>query len=123
MTVKALSVNPTNSLLLFMDAQAPQIPESMGGKAVAATDSCIAVGTREEYGGPIELRIASADEGINLPALEIYDGVLRVTSGSLAVANIFGKQFVRWPLNTSSVSVRIYTNHSTEPDEIVVLVG
>ncbi|MQB01886.1 MAG: hypothetical protein GEU78_16675 [Actinobacteria bacterium] len=123
MGVESRSVIPTNSLILIMDSRSGQIPESMGGRAVSSTSSCVAVGTKEESEGTTELRMADVGEEIELPALNIYDGRLEVSSGELVASNVLGEAFLRWPMDGPSVRVQIYTNHSTEPDQIVVVVG
>jgi hypothetical protein len=123
MAVESRSVIPMNSLILIMDSKSGQIPESTGGRGIAATSSCVAVGTREANDGPTELRMADIGEEIELPALNIHDGTLEVSSGELVASNIVGEPFLRWAVEGPSVRVQIYTNHSTEPDEVVVLVG
>jgi hypothetical protein len=83
----------------------------------------VAVGTREEHEGAIEIRMADAREDVQLPSLKVYDAKLELSSRQLVAANIRGEPLLRWPVNDSSVRVQIYTNHSTEPDLIVVLIG
>lgn len=123
MGVEVRSVSPRNSLLLIMDPNSDEIPDSMGGQAVAATSSCVAVGTKEEHDGPTEIRMADADEDLEIPALKVHDGDLELNSRELVAADILGEPFLRWLVKDTSVRVQIYTNHSTEPDEIVVLIG
>ena len=115
-------VTPSNSVILVMDPQLGKIPNSMNGRVVAATDSCVAVGTKEEYEGPTRIRITD-EVSDDTPPLKVHDGAVEVTSGEIVVANILGEAFLRWPVEGTSVGLQIYINHSTEPDEIVVVVG
>lgn len=120
------SASPPNSVVLVRDAARADIPESMSGQVISATSSCIAIGTLEETEGPTRIRVAdstAAGGNESLPALEVADTTLRVESGSLVVGDVLGVPYIHWPVEGPNVRVRVYVNHSTEPDEIVVVVG
>ena len=121
--IETRSVNALNSLVLIKDRESSAIPDSLGGRASAATASCVAVGTREEHDGPTTIRVAEIGEEIETPALKIHDGDLELNSRELMVANVLGEPLIRFSVMEPVARVQIFTNHSTEPDEIVVLVG
>jgi hypothetical protein len=119
------TVTPSNSLVLIMDPATVEIPASMGGHPVVATPSCVAVGTLAEHEGPTEVRIFDSMTAQNesLPALEVVDTTLYCNSRKLVVGDVLGETYFEWLLHTADVRVRVYTNHSTEPDEIAIVVG
>ncbi len=51
MTRSNVKVAPINALVLVMDRTKGVIPDSMSQRLVAATSSCIAVGTLSEHDG------------------------------------------------------------------------
>jgi hypothetical protein len=125
MTVESRSVRPMNSLILIMDPQSTEIPEpeSLSEGIVAATESCVAVGTRVAADGPTEVQMADSGDEVETPPLKVHDGKLELSSGVLVVANILGDAFFRRKIEHYPVRLRVYANHSIEPDEIVILVG
>jgi hypothetical protein len=125
MKAQSATLTPSNSLVLIMDPAKSEIPASMSGREVAMTSSCIAVGTLEEHEGPTAVRMVDATSVQNepLPPLEVADTTLHCESNSLVVSDVLGERYIEWSLSTADVRVRVYTNHSTEPDEIAIVVG
>jgi hypothetical protein len=121
MTLKA-SVAPRNSVLLIMVKGTNDIPESMGGKLVVATGSCVAVGTLSEADGETFIILTNEEP----PAREI-SGLARVFKDVLAtptkvveVRTILLKAVLALPVPNSQTSVEIWTNSNTEPDKILI---
>jgi hypothetical protein len=115
-------VRPPNSLLLIGDP-AGEPPKSMSGKGVAATTSLVAVGTLYEGDGTTSVRIVgNADVGHTLPPLLAFEGTLVLPSSILAITNVNGERYVERPVLTPSTRVQVWVNHSSDPDEICVVV-
>lgn len=112
-----------NSVLLVGDGQNVQFPSSMGGRLVAATESCVAIGTREEAEGPVRITFKDAGTGADLPPLEVLDHTLLVRSGEVVAATVLGDVVLKRESLPGSVRVVVYVNHSTEPDDIAVVFG
>lgn len=116
-------VAPPNSLLLVMDQTVGKVPDSMNHGLVAATASCVAVGTLSEADG--ETLILLSDE---LPSqlqtqLLVFDGVLATPSKKISVCSVVDDSLLVLDVPESSTRVRIWANHAVEPDEIIVVVG
>lgn len=122
---REVTVTPPNSVVLVMDSQGGQIPESMGGNMVSATSSCVAIGTLEESEGPTQIRIvdASTAKDEELPTLEVIDAMLAAPSGLIIVRSVLGERYVEWPLDRPEARVRVYVSHSVEPGEIAIVMG
>ena len=116
-------VRPPNSLVLVMDPQVAVVPDRMDQGLVAATESCVAVGTLAEHDGPTHIRLVgsgSSDLGV-LSDEPIWDGTLR-TLDRVSVVTVFGEELLSLPAEQSS-RVRVWANHPTEPDELFIVVG
>lgn len=121
--IKSATVTPPNSLVLIRGRSAADIPVS--GEPVAVTNTCVSVGTLMEYDGETTVRVMDAETaaGERLPALEVFSGSVSVSGGVLVIASAVGDEYVEWPCADGPIAVRVYTNHSTEPDEIDVVIG
>lgn len=121
--IETAAVSPPNSLVLIRGAGEADVPIS--GEPVAHTDTCVSIGTLMEYDGETSIRLMAADEGSEHPhpPLEVFDGTLIVRGTELVVGSVTGDEYLSLPCPEGEVPVRVYTNHSTEPDEIHVVVG
>jgi hypothetical protein len=117
------SVKAPNSLLLIGDPQG-QPPTEMGGQLVAATSSCLAVGTLSEFDGETHVRLIDAGEaGVRLSPSKVFDGELQLNSGRLIVGSVLGTTYLDWPTRgTAMVHVQVWVNHLREPNDICVVV-
>jgi hypothetical protein len=119
-------VCPPNSLVLVLDSGSYEIPDSMHGDLVAATTSCVAVGTLAEFDGETRLRLMTKADALtteaSLPSLVAFDGVLTSSGGSVDVASVIGEVLLRIAVRSSQVAVTVLVNDTAEPDDIAILV-
>jgi hypothetical protein len=112
-------IAPPSSLLLIMDRSAGRLPESMAGRLVAFTRTCVAVGTR------------SADDGTTCVTLDnisgplphhelVFDGALDTPSRKLAVCSVLDEVVLEIEVATERVRVMVWANDRTEPTEVHV---
>lgn len=120
-TVEAY-VRPANSLLLLLDSSTTDLPGAMGERLIAASSSCVAVGTKSEADGPTRVQIS--DEGVrnSQPDLLAFEGRVQIPSGRLAVESVQGERYLELAWREPEAIVKIWLNHRFEPDEILVLV-
>jgi hypothetical protein len=114
-----LKVSPPNSLLLVGDPTGDP-PTSMGGKLVAHSQTCVAVGTVAELDGESHVRVAAssaADEERGLPE---FDGVINLPTGTITVSSVSGEVYARSVRTSHSARVRIWVDHPSEPIEIFI---
>jgi hypothetical protein len=112
-----------NGVLLAMDPNAGVVPDSMAGDAIAATESCVAIGTISEYDG--DVAIALSDEGPPATfegASPRFDGVIRTPSRKVAIVSVDNEAIVEIPVSLPKTRMRIWTNDPSEPDSIAVVV-
>lgn len=124
MPVTSIEVQPSNSLLLVMDPDHGVIPESMGGRLVAVTESCLAVGTLSEADGPTHVDVVDATDfqGVEDGSWLAWEGMLATVSGRLAVMDVLGDVLADRQVGPSA-AVRLIVNDDREPDRISVVVG
>jgi hypothetical protein len=122
--VTSIEVRPLNSLLLVMDPDHGLIPESMSGRLVVATESCLAVGTLSEADGPTRVDVIDVDDfrGVEDGSWVAWEGALATASERLAVMDVLGDVLAERQVGPS-VAVRLIVNDDNEPDRISVVVG
>ena len=107
-----------NSLVLLMDANGGEIPESMGGHLVAATESCVAVGCKSEVEGDTEIVLGWAtdvDPGRNPD----FEERMETPSRRVAVKSVYGTTLLELAIPEEEVVVRIWVNDANEPDLVI----
>jgi hypothetical protein len=116
-------VRAPSSVLLIMDPVVGQVPETMGGRLVASTPSCVAIGTLSEADGLTKVRVvASANlPEHNAPPTEAWQGVLATPSRELVMSSVTEQRYAGWPVGEST-RLRLLVNDDNEPDEIWVVV-
>lgn len=113
------SVAPPNSLLLVVSSDEPAIPASMRGSLIASTNTCIAVGTRNELDG--ETMIALTDESLSnaTKLTRAFEGTLDVEYGAVAVTDIYYEPYLKLTWSAPTVAVTIWVNDTKEPDIVM----
>ena len=112
-----------NSLILVMDQTIGEIPNSMNQTLIAATSSCVAVGTICEADGETSLTL-SDERPPRLPKeVPAFDGVIATPSRKLSICSVHDEQLLALDVANSSTRVRIWANHPSEPSEIWVVAG
>ena len=120
---QSTDIAPNNSLVLIMDRSVGVVPKTLGGGLVAATSSCVAVGTREEHEG--EILISISDEGVPSGSVstQVFDGMIETPSRALSVCSVLDDVFLEIRVAALETHVQVWANDLTEPDvlEVVVL--
>ncbi len=116
-----IEVSPPNSLILIMDQSIGEIPESMNGKLVACTDSCIAVGTRSEIDGNTEIFLGfkpNSDIKLDLA----FKGEIRTPNRKIHICNVYDEKLLETTVSSERSSIEVWVNDKSEPSLISVLV-
>jgi len=115
---------PPNSLLLVMDRDSGEIPESMDGKMIVSTPSSVAVGTLSEADGKTSVVLTDERIVINAdPALcWLFGGVLTTPKKEIHVSTVLLQSILSLPVASIRTQVEIWANSQTEPSKLVVLV-
>jgi hypothetical protein len=118
--MKTTSATMPNAVILVMDFTSGRVPDAMDNKLVLATESCIAVGCRSESDGPTELHLARSREIMPHDAL-VFDGQILTPSKKLSICSIMNEELLSTEVAATTTHVRVFANHPTEPDRILVV--
>ncbi|MGH7257040.1 MAG: hypothetical protein ACREIM_01595 [Nitrospiraceae bacterium] len=117
-----IRIAPPNSLLFVSDVDGGIPPEITRRGRLWTTSSCIAVGCLAFMVGVTEVSLGLArvvDPG-GVPA---FDGVLETPHRAVMVSTAEGEKVLDAGVSGKSTRVRIWTNHPTEPDRVIVGLG
>lgn len=116
-------IEPANSLVLIMDPVAGQVPGTMGGGLVAATESCIAVGTLASADGPTTIRLVEADnlDANSVPDLLVWQGQLSTPTTRIVIGDVLGNVLLEHSVGTST-HLRLFANDPREPNYLVAVI-
>jgi hypothetical protein len=116
-----VKIAPPNSLLLVMDRDALDIPDSMDGELVSYTPSCVAVGTLSELDGETSVTLTneplSACEG---DLRKVFSGVLEVQGKEVQVCTALNEVILRLPVSAANTQIAIFANHDVEPTRLCI---
>lgn len=112
-----------NAVVLVADASGGEIPESMNRSPVAATPAAIAVGTRSEVDGPTAIVLSDEDHAPRSGQFLVHAGLLELPSRCVVVFTVLDRRLLEIYVARERVHVEIWSNHDTEPDEIVIVVA
>lgn len=118
-----VKIAPPNSILLVMDRETIDIPESMEGELISATPSCVAVGTLSEFDGETSVtltnegRLAHEADGLR----EIFRGDLEVPSKEVYVCTSLNEVVLQLSVSTTRTQIAIYSNHQLEPSRLYIV--
>ena len=121
---KVVSYAPPNSLILIDGGSNAEIPNSMGGKRISATPSCIAVGTLSQQDGETyivltdELKSPMADGGFHIA----YTGQLQTPNREILIENVLGDVILKMPTKEQHTKISVLSNHDSEPDKLVIII-
>jgi hypothetical protein len=119
---QTIVIAPSNSLLLIMDRTAGIIPQSMNGRLVAATPSCIAVGTLAESEGCTSVTLTD-DAMMAQPDLRlVIDTSIATPSKSLVVCSVLDEVLLETVVPSPRTRVQIWANDAAEPDILGIVI-
>jgi hypothetical protein len=110
---------PPNSLILLVDSEGGEIPQSMGRALIASTASCIAVGCRAETDGETEFTMGRASE-VGPGSAPAFVGRLSTPSHVVVLRSILGDVILRSDVAGVETLVRVWVNDHAEPDLVIV---
>lgn len=118
--MKTISIRPPNSLILIMDFVSGVGPNELGKNRIAATDSCIAIGCRAAPDGPTEISLIEHNELIPTDPL-VFECELQTPNKKLSICSVWNEELLFTELEGTRTSIKIFANHSLEPDRIYVM--
>jgi hypothetical protein len=119
---KSTKVAPPNSLILIEDLGGGEVPASMGGSLVVSTDSCIAVGCRSDVDGDTQFTLGETHD-VDPGGHPIFRGLLKTPNRRVALVSVIGQVILEAPVPQQQTIVRVWVNHPSEPDHVIVGIG
>lgn len=115
-------VAPPNSLLFISDPNGGIGPEFIRGRLILSTPSCISVGCRMFADGETLVLLGSATE-VDPGDPPAFDGMLDTPNRAVVISTVERETVLAMPVPSSRTRVRIWVDHPTEPDKVIVGVG
>ncbi len=123
--ITTASIRPPNSLLFVMDMKSGEIPETMDGKLVVSTPSCIVISTLTAADG--ETSIVLTDEKalvhVDSDFRKVFSGVLETPKKEVHICTVLLQQVMKLPVLSTQSSIEIWANSEIEPSKLCVLVS
>ncbi|GLK55184.1 hypothetical protein JOD31_000106 [Methylopila capsulata] len=118
---KHISIAPPYSLLFISDPNLGEEPEQNGAHLLW-TDTVISITCHDEYDGETSITLGDdADVAPERPA--VADRYILTPSGEVVVTTVELAVVLRATVPSTRTRVRIWENHPTEPDDIVIGLG
>jgi len=117
--MQSATFNVPNAVLLLMDFEAGDIPESIRGSLFASTRTCIAIGCMSDAEGPTKVTLGLNKE-INEETVPAYVGNLHVPNKRISVSSVAGDIVLSLETEHPEVRVSIWVNDAREPDQVII---
>lgn len=114
--------SPANSVVLVSDGSGGEIPKSMHGSVIAATDTCVAIGCLAEDDAETTFTLAPLSE-LDRREKPAFEGMLRTPKHRVVVRTVTGQQLLEVPVQQELTRIKIWVNDASEPDNVVIGVG
>jgi hypothetical protein len=121
MPTRRITVTPPSSVVFVMDGTGGDLPTSMGGRSIVATESAIAVGTRAATSGATTLSLG--DETTPEAGAPAFDGLLDTPNGRVTVISMMLDTLLEVDVPRGKSRVRIFTDHPSRPVNVDIVVG
>lgn len=111
-----------NALIAVLDpggkVKVPQWSKPMTPRLVS-TDTCILVGCLIDADGETELALGSMSE-VDPGEFPVFQGKLKTPTRRIALESVDGHTVLEASVPQLETTIRIWTNHESEPDKVIV---
>jgi hypothetical protein len=118
----SIKISPPNSMLFISDRDTGVVPEITRGTRIWATPSCIVFGCLMFMDGETEVTLGNTSE-VGTSDKAAFEGMLESPSRVVVVSTVGWKPILSSAVTSRITRVRIWTNHPTEPDKVVIGLG
>src|SRR5580692_10745354 len=116
------TIAPPNSIILVMDFKTGRVPDTFEKQLVAATRTCVAVGTLCEQDGATTIVLTDElSSGLISEETLAFDDAVEVPGSILSVVTSWNEPILSLPVHAESVRVRVWVNDCSEPNRIVIV--
>lgn len=114
-----VTLAPPNSVLFIADASKGEVPEFIPDLLVLSTDSMISMGCLPDVDGETTVTLGNGADVIR-PAELVFDGMLKTPTRRVVVATVEDDMVLAAVVPNVETRIRIWTNRTREPDEVVI---
>ena len=118
MTDKSVRIAVPNGVIFITDSRGGTPPVPVRGAMVLSTPACVAVGCMIDCEGLTDIRVT--DEDPQFSSLPLFQGSSETPSRAIVVWAVGGEKLLEADVARVVTQLRIWVNHPTEPDEIVI---
>jgi hypothetical protein len=115
-------VSPPNSIVFISDPNGGVAPRPVRGALILSSPSCVSVGCKMEQDGPTMFVLGRAPE-VDPGGRPAFDGLLETPNQAIVVSTVERESLLADNVLTKRTRVRVWVNHPTEPDKVIVGVG
>lgn len=117
--MRRIKIAPPNSILFIEDVDGGAVPTADKPPAILWNHRCISVGTLMENDGETTVKLGHLSE-IAKEESPSFDGVIETPTGTVCVSVVPDRVVLQDGSGSPRTRIVIWTNHPTEPDEIVI---
>ncbi|TYR32849.1 hypothetical protein FY036_10155 [Mesorhizobium microcysteis] len=123
MTVKKVSVAPEYVSFYIAGVDDIRVPLDHDGRGIVASDQCINVGCLYGHDGDTMITLGPFEELTAQAKLPKFDGMLDTPGCRVILSDANMPEILSMDVPGVRTRVRIWTNHPTEPDDVVIALG
>lgn len=116
---ESVRVTPPYSIVFIEDPTGGELPELAEGCRLAATNSCVAVGTQCEVDGETEFHLGARGD-VDPGTQPAFRGKIDTPSKKLAIRSVPDEVVLQVPVRQTETMVSIWVNDPIVPDVIIV---
>ena len=117
--IQQVEIQAPNGLIFISDVAGGEPPEPVWGAKILSTPSCISVACEIDCEGPTTITLGPSNQ-VSRSNSPIFDGILETPSRTIVLQLVDCTEVARAVAGRTKSRVRIWTNRSVEPDEVVV---
>ena len=118
---KSIDAAPPYSIIFISDADVGEFLEPTGAH-LQWNSSIVSIGCRYYHDGDTRVTLGSFDE-VGLAEDPVFDGEISTIGGRIVVFTAHLDIILSTDVSTSKTRIRIWENHPTQPDDIVIAYG
>lgn len=108
------------AVLLIMDPSSGEPPETMGQSLISATDTCVAVGTRPDADGPVEIALVSTKTPVGAEYLQVFKDRILTPARKLALVNALNETLLSVEVADEDILLEVWVDSTHEPSKVIV---
>lgn len=119
---ETVAIAPPNALIFISDASGGAVPAFVPKRSVLATDTLIQVSCLPDMDGETEITLGPGTE-VGLAGPPVFDGMINTPTHNLVVTTVEDQEVLSAAVPSRETRIRVWTNKTDEPDEIVIAWG